>query len=239
MLGDALFFPKARDGWLKTVGIGGVLFVTSFLVVPYLVLAGYFVRVIRSGSTGGSQPPVFEEWLDLFIDGLILSTIQIIYGIVGIGIPVVIAVMTVSRPLDPMLSTGEIVLLVCAYLFAFFVSYVSLAAVARFAHEERFEAAFQMRAVFRTVCTSEFFVTWVLSFSVYLILGTISALLSPSIYLILGPVGVLLFLIVVGLLFLFYISVASYYLIGRGYRKVNTHRTNRTSLDSTTMDIDE
>jgi hypothetical protein len=224
MLGDALFFPKARDGWLKTVVIGGVLLVTSFLFVPYFVLNGYLIRVARSGSMGRSQPPEFEEWPDLFIDGLLLFAMQIIYGIVGVGIPVVIAVMTISRSLrpsqtpdpTPMLSTGEMVLLVFAYLFALFVSYVSLAALARFAHEDRFEAAFEMRAVFRTAFTSDFFIAWVLSLSLSLILGAISALLS---------------LIVVGLLGLFYTSVAVYYLIGRGYRKANDRRTYRTSPD--------
>lgn len=227
MLGDALFFPKARDGWLKTAGIGGVLFITSFLIIPYLVLAGYLVRVVRSGSTDGSQPPVFEEWLDLFIDGMLLFTIQVIYGFVGFGIPLVIIVFTTPELLQPSLtlSTGEMVLLVFAYLFACFASYVSLAAVARFAHEDRFEAAFEMRAVFRTVCTGDFFVTWVLSLSIFFV----TWVLFLPIYLILGAIGVLLFLIIVGLFISFYTSVAAYYLVGRGYRSAKTPKTHRTS----------
>lgn len=236
MLGDALFFPKARDGWLKTVGIGGVLFVTSFLVVPYFVLTGYLVRVVRSGSKDRSQPPVFEEWLDLFTEGSVLFAIQVIYMIVGVGIPLVTIVFAAPELLQPSpaVSMSATVLLVFAYLFACFASYVSLAAVARFAHEGRFGAAFQMRAVFRTVFTSEFFVTGVLFLSVYLILGSISALLSQSIYLVLGTIGVLLFLIVVGLFILFYISIVAYYLIGRGYGRVNS----RTHLRFDNRDID-
>jgi hypothetical protein len=223
MLGDALLFPKARNGWLKTVGIGGVLLITSIFIIPYLVLSGYLVRVIRSGARDRSQPPVFEEWRDLFIDGWILCGIQIIYGIVGFGIPAVVVFVSsdllqaVQSP-DPIasLSTDAMIVLVFAYLFAFFASYVTFVALARFAHEHRFEAAFEMRTVFRTAFTSEFFVAYVLSLSVGLILGAISALFS---------------LLVVGLFLFFYTFVVAYYLIGRGYRKANKHQEHTdTSL---------
>ena len=216
MLGDALFFPKARDGWLKTVGIGGVLLITSIFIIPYLVLSGYLVRVMRSGARDRSQPPVFDEWKDLFIDGWILCGIQIIYGVVGVGIPTLVVFASsdlreaILSP-DPMasLSTDAMIVLVFAYLFAFFVSYVSLVALARFAHEHRFEAAFEMRTVFRTAFTSEFFVAYVLFLSVGLVLGAISAFFS---------------LLVVGLFLFFYTYVVAYYLIGRGYRKANKRR---------------
>jgi magnesium-transporting ATPase (P-type) len=239
MLGNALTFPKDRDDWLKTVGIGAALLSVSILIIPYFVLLGYSLEVIQSGVNDESQPPVFDEWLDRFIDGLTLFGIQILYGIVGFGVPVAIIGMTLpevlqaplspDQPVTPHLSTAEGTVVLLAYLFAFLALYVSLAATARFAHEDRFEAAFEMRSIVRIAFSSEFFIGFVLFLSVCSIPGTIIGILFLVIMAILGTFNAVVFLVIFGLVPLFYVYVIAYYLIGWGYKRaINRHGQNDT-----------
>lgn len=238
MLGDALVYPKNRDSWLKTVGIGGALLATSFLILPYFVLLGYTLDVIRSGADTEPKPPVFDEWVDCFIDGLTLFGIQVLYAIVGFGIPLAIVgfgwpslLQTPRTPLTPdptsipSLSTAGIIVVLLCYLFAFLVLYVSLVATARFAHEDRFEAAFEIRSIIQTALISEFFVGFVLFLSLGFVLGVSIAL--PFLFLVgvSGPFSGMLFFIIFGAIPLFYTHVCAYYLIGWGYRRAADRQT--------------
>ena len=87
MLGEALSFPRQHDDWLKTVLVGGVLSVLgAFLVVPVIPVQGYLVRVLESGVRGEETPPVFEDWGELFVNGILLFVIQLAYAIVPVMI---------------------------------------------------------------------------------------------------------------------------------------------------------
>lgn len=83
MLGEALSYPKSGDDWLKTVLIGGVLYlVGGFIFITLLPVFGYFVRVLRSAANDGHEAPVFDEWGDLFVDGVKVLIIQFAYTLV-------------------------------------------------------------------------------------------------------------------------------------------------------------
>lgn len=228
MLGDAITFPKAREGWVKTVVTGGLLLVTSVFVLPLLVLLGYHVRVVRSGVAGDANPPEFEQWGDLLVDGLKLCTIYIVYAIAPLlALALAFAVSAVTAPApetvqtlqtpnavsEPHLSPVSVGVLLAICLVALVSGYVSFAATARFAHEDRIGAAFEIRPVVRTAFTSEFFVGFVLFQAVWIVLGV---------------VGLALLGMVVGLFLIFYTFVVAWYLIGRGYRNATTPRDGWT-----------
>ncbi|MCU4925701.1 DUF4013 domain-containing protein [Halobacteria archaeon AArc-dxtr1] len=63
VLEDAIRYP-GRNGW-GTVLIGGVLGLFSFLLIPIVLLAGYFVRVTEHAATQRPNPPRFDDWVDL------------------------------------------------------------------------------------------------------------------------------------------------------------------------------
>lgn len=216
MLGDAITFPKAREGWVKTIVTGGLLLATSVFVLPVLVLLGYLVRVVRSGAVGDAEPPMFEKWSDLLVDGLKLLSIYIVYAVAPL-LAIVLAASAVTTFDPEMVQTLQMLnsmsephfspvvwgvfLVIC--LFTIVSGYISLAATARFAHEDRIRAAFEIRTVVRTAFTGEFFVGFVLFQAVWIVLGMISLAL-------LG--------LIVGLFLAFYTYVVAWYLIGRGYR---------------------
>lgn len=222
MLGDALTYPKARDGWMKTIGIGGILLVLSILIIPAIFLSGYAVRVLRSAANDEMGPPVFDQWVEMFVDGLKLIVVQLVYAVfalivvISINIPLILILQLDPQDLGTAttLPTGEglavSALNVLIYLGIFYVAYTGMA---RFAHEDRLAGAFEIVTVVRIAFTSEFFVGWILSLFVGLVLGLISAALS---------------IIIIGIFLLFYVSIASYYLIGRGYGKAQSKVTGST-----------
>lgn len=70
MFRDALRYPRNDpEESLTTVGLGGVLTVFSSLIVPQIVLLGYFVRVLRETAAGNEVPPAFDDWWGLLVDG--------------------------------------------------------------------------------------------------------------------------------------------------------------------------
>ena len=73
----------------STVLIGVALGVLSAGAVPAILLAGYFLRVLRAGACGTSQP-VFEDWWELGKEGVMGFLIVFCY-IMIVGVPVFIA----------------------------------------------------------------------------------------------------------------------------------------------------
>lgn len=70
MFRDALrYLRNDPEESLTTVGLGAVLTAFSFLIVPQIVLLGYFVRVLRRTADGDEIPPAFDDWWGLLVDG--------------------------------------------------------------------------------------------------------------------------------------------------------------------------
>ena len=235
MLGDALSFPRNDEDWVKTVVIGTVLLVVTQvfallgLLIPLvgqmvalvvqLPLVGYTVRVLRASARGEERPPRFDDWGDLFVDGLKGVVVSIVYTIpVGVLMfaLVVGGVFAAGFSSDPTGTTPAtsgpppefgvafLVLFGVAMLLGLSVAYLVPAAMANFAAHDDLGKAFALREVVGTAFTADYFV---------------AALIAVVVGLILGFVGVLLSVLLVGLAVLFYTQVVTYYLLGRGYAK--------------------
>ncbi|MDZ7730637.1 MAG: DUF4013 domain-containing protein [Natrialbaceae archaeon] len=62
--------------------IGGGLMLFSFLILPIFIVYGYFMNVVRESTAESPQVPKFEEWGDLFVDGLKVFVIGFVYMII-------------------------------------------------------------------------------------------------------------------------------------------------------------
>lgn len=211
MLGPALAYPKSGDEWVKTVLVGGLLSaVGSFLLLPLVPLQGYFVRVLRSGAGNEREPPVFEEWGDLFVDGIKLLAIQFVY----LSLPVVVAFVglvlggfgafsefggTTAGAIIELV--GQATILVGALSLPVAV-YLLPAAMAHLAVEDEFVAAFDFTALVDVALTGDYFRAVAVALVAGAVLGAVAAALS---------------LVLVGVFLGFYVQVSLYYLLGRGY----------------------
>jgi hypothetical protein len=77
-----LTYPMESDDWIVTVAIGTVLTIFSFLIIPGFLVYGYLVRALRAGMDGASEPPEFDDWGTLFVEGLIATVILFVYQLI-------------------------------------------------------------------------------------------------------------------------------------------------------------
>jgi hypothetical protein len=218
VLGAALGFPTNGDQTVKTILVGGVLsLLGGVLLVPLLPVQGLMVRVLRAGAVETTDPPVFENWGDLFVDGLLAFVVQILYVLVPVFVLVVgsfaVGAGAVASGVgaDPgsvdagagagLGIAGGLVALV-GVLSVLVAVYLLPAALANFAHEEEFTAAFNVRTVARAAFTGEYLVAAVLALVVALTLGAVAAALT---------------VLLIGVFLSFYVQMVVFYLLGRGY----------------------
>jgi hypothetical protein len=223
MLSDALSFPRRGDDWLSTLLVGGILTLLGFLILPVFVVQGYLVRVLDRAARRERTPPSFTEWGTLFVDGLKVLVVNLVYGLPVFVLGVVVfGAAVIIVPGEPMVvdsvepggappvpqSTGSggllvfVALVALVALLGLVVSYLLPAALANFAREDRLGAAFAFRTVLAGAFTRDYAVAWLLAMIVGLVGGLVGSALS---------------VVVVGLFVLFYVQVVFYYLVGRGF----------------------
>lgn len=91
---DALEYA-AKD-W-KTLVILGVICLFSFLLLPVFLITGYNYRVINNavhGVINGRDPlPDFDDLISMFVDGIKVVIVQIIYLIIPVIVFIVFAII--------------------------------------------------------------------------------------------------------------------------------------------------
>lgn len=222
MFGDAIKFPLAGDEGVKSVIIGGVLGFFSFLLIPAIPLQGYFIRVAKTSVEGGEDAPAFDEWGDLFVDGIKVFLVTIAYFLVPTILFVIVTALTVgigsvvtSGVGEPGAAASGVSLvgsvLVFATLLVYLVFlYIYPAGIVNMARHDDIGAAFEFGTVLKVAFTADYFVAGVLAILLALVVGVVTVVLSV---LTLG----LFFLL--GAFVQFYTQVAFFYLFGRGYAK--------------------
>lgn len=222
MFGDAIRFPLSGDEGVKSVIIGGVLGFFSFLLLPIFPLQGYFLRVAKTSVEGGTDAPAFDEWDELFVDGIKVFVVTIAYFIVPTVLLAVVTFLTVGISsvvtsgveAPPAAASGLSVvggLLVLASLLVYLVFvYIYPAGIVNMARKGDVGAAFDFGTVLSVAFTADYFVAGVLAILLALVVGVLTVVLGALTF------GVFLLL---GVFVQFYVQVAFFYLFGRGYAK--------------------
>ncbi|MBE6501959.1 MAG: DUF4013 domain-containing protein [Methanobrevibacter thaueri] len=122
---DALEY-SAKD-W-KTLVKLGLICLFSFLLLPAFLVTGYNYRVINNavhGVINGRDPlPEFDEWISMFIDGVKVVIVQILYLLVPIIIFLIFAIIAVNTT---GIASSIIMLIGCIIAFVAFVVGVLMA----------------------------------------------------------------------------------------------------------------
>ena len=211
---SAIRYPAESDDVVKTVLIGGLLTLFSFLVVPLFVLAGYIVRVYDRTAAGDEVPPVFDEFPELLVTGIKAAVIGIVYGLVPLlvgGAVVLVGIVGVGVGGDGALGGLGVLGIVLGgivwFALALLVGYLLPAALANFARTRSIGSGFDVGTLKPVWTSRSYAVAWVAMFAVLLIGGVVAAVLN--VVPILGTVA--------GAFVGFYFSVAAYSVIGRSW----------------------
>ncbi len=202
MLNDAITYPKDGTDARKTILIGGVLTILSVLLVPIAFVTGYVVRVIRAVNAGDRQPPVFDEWGELFVDGLKGIAIMLAYFLVpAIAVAGFVAVGAALG------STAVAVLGALVALPLWLAAwYVGSVGFLNFAVTGRLGAAFEFGTL-RPILTSGTFATaWLIGLGILVLGGLVT-----------GMIGLIPIVGLLGAFVGFYATVAAAYCYARGF----------------------
>lgn len=174
MLENALLYPRRDGGW-RTILIGGILILFGFLIVPIIPVHGYTVRLLRSAALDVDEPPQFDDWGELFVDGLKAFAVGFVYIIV----PYVLVLISVGLTVlvgeavfgDGAAVAGLSILVgLIAMVFLLVVACTIPVALTNFAVEDRLGAAFEIKKIISAVFTRDYGIAVLLSIGVGLIL---------------------------------------------------------------------
>jgi hypothetical protein len=150
MLGDSYEYTKEAlwGRWVRWI-----LLIISVIIFP--LIGGYTVRIM----SGARPAPELEGWVDLFIDGIKLLIINIIYSIPVIILGVVLALayfVPIPSGSAPLFSpeVGALVALVLFVLFiivAIAIGLISSFGAVRFSRTNSMGEAFNIGAIVRHI----------------------------------------------------------------------------------------
>ncbi|HET7323864.1 MAG TPA: DUF4013 domain-containing protein [Halococcus sp.] len=225
MISESISYLRNSDEVVKTVLIGGLLSILSFLLIPAFIVSGYLVRVLQRTMNENDEAPVFEDWESLLVDGLKAFAITLVYGLV----PTIVGFVLVGGGIMAAFS-GDAGALIggVSILFGVLLSlllglaawYVIPAATANFAETGRLGAGFDFDAL-RPVLLSRTYATgWLMALGVIVLGGIVVSLLN-----VVPVIGAL-----AGVFVGFYAAVAAYYIIGHTWADLRPVQTRHEGM---------
>jgi hypothetical protein len=213
MLEEAINYPRNdEENWIRTLLIGSVIALLSFLFIPVFLLFGYYVRVLRGSMTGDDVPPVFDEWGELFTDGLKAFVVAFVYLLV----PGIVFAVSSGGVIVAALTGGDAGLgALLGSLLGFLVSivlflvvwYVTPAALANHARTGNIGDGFAFGEIRPALTSGKYAVPWLMALGVGIAAGIVVGILNVVPFL-----GFLLALPVN-----FYAAVVAFRLYGEGF----------------------
>lgn len=177
MIEDGFSYPLEGNEAVKNLAIGGGLtFLGGLLFLPILPVYGYNLACIRTSVQGYDQPPLFQDWETLVVDGVKTFAIVLAYNLVplalmGVFFLVVLGTGTATES-GSLVAGMSLVFLLVIGLLSLAVSYVLPAAVSNFAVEGNVGAAFDTGTI-STVITHGAYVKAFLVVAVVLVLANV------------------------------------------------------------------
>ncbi|MGM0591075.1 MAG: DUF4013 domain-containing protein [Halobacteriota archaeon] len=206
-------YPMESDDWMMTILIGGVLSIFSFLIIPAFILYGYFVRVLRAGMANNPEPPQFDDWGGMLVEGLVAFVIGLVYQI----IPIIVFWVTVGGSIMAMASgsnagvgAGFLGLIgggLISFILALVFGYVGMVGVANYAHEGNLGAGFDIGVITDVAFSGKYAIPWLYGVGFLIVAAIIVGVLN--IVPILGSI--------IGAFVMFYAGISAGKLVGMGY----------------------
>lgn len=197
ILGFALTFPSRRG--VAPPIIGGILFLLGVFLVPLVLAFGYLVHLTRGAARGASEPPNFDDWADMLIDGVVL---------VLVFIPVFVAFMMVFAVFDLIhWSFATLWTLVGVYVFP--------AIYTNYAASGDWRGAFDVDRITTLLGDSNYLIAWLIFIIVINIVGgiVVVVLMLASLLTIIG------WIIIWPVIFFYWYAIDAA-LFGRAYYEV-------------------
>lgn len=234
MITSSLEYLRDSDNVVMTVLIGGLLLLTSPLIVPSILVLGYVSRVLRQTADGDDMPPEFDDWGDLFGEGLKGFAVTLVYSLVpamvfaiavvfGVGAAILGSGGGADGALGGLLGgTVALLLALVALVVSIAGLYVTPAALASVAESGRISDGFAIGTLWTVVSKPAYATGWLTAAAVVFGGALVVGLLS--IVPVLGTIA--------GLFIQFYALVAAAAIIGWTWTDVRPVATDSSEPDT-------
>ena len=180
-VGKAFSYPFQDEHWIGKIGIGAVLSLLAFLLIPIPLLIGWAVGVTRNVMDDIEDPmPAWEDWGKLFSDGLKVLVAQLVYTLpfwilMCIAGGFAAASGSDSQGLQALGSVGFILLFCVILLLSIALFFLSPAIIIQYVRTDDFGACFRFSEVLGIARDNiadiiiTFLATWVAALAIGLI----------------------------------------------------------------------
>ncbi len=137
IISDSIKYPSSN--WGKVL-ILGVICIACILVIPIFLVYGYVFRIIKATLAGMDELPEFDEIGEMFIDGLKIFVVGIVYAIPVWIIAAIIGLITgagagtTSTALDPTMVWAILGSNIIFIIVALIVGLVEIMAIVNMAY---------------------------------------------------------------------------------------------------------
>jgi hypothetical protein len=136
IISDSLKYPTSN--WGKVL-ILGVIMIASILIVPIFLLIGYLFRIIKATLAGLDELPEFDEIGEMFVDGLKVFVVGIVYSIPVIIISTIIGAIVGSSnsatlSLNPSMIWAFVLVYIVYIIIAVIIGLIEVIAIANMAY---------------------------------------------------------------------------------------------------------
>jgi len=167
--------------------IGGLLIFFAFLLIPAFFFQGYLLRVLGSTVRGESEPPAWDDWGGLFVDGLKATVVAFVYAIVPTVVFLGLGTVLIGLGGAAGDSGGGIIAGFGLLTFLFFIPvllvvyYLVPAALANMAVEGSVGAAFDLGMITDVVLSVDYLIAVLMPIVVGVIVNIVSFVLGITI----------------------------------------------------------
>jgi len=137
IISDSIKYPSSD--WVKVL-ILGIIIIASVLIVPILLVYGYMFRIIKSTLAGLDELPEFDEIGEMFVDGLKILVVAIVYAIPVYIIAAIVGLLmgssmtATTTTLDPTMIWALLIGNIIFVIVSLIIGLVEIIAIANMAY---------------------------------------------------------------------------------------------------------
>jgi len=185
---NALKYPITN---IKSFVIGALLTLFSILFIPFLLVQGYVVKIIRETNKGSDFMPEWEDWKTLLFDGFFVFAIEVAYLLPSLLL-YTLATLTTAQSLTSAISSGTIldigitavVLILISSIIMILALIVLPVAIVNYALTKEFKSAFDIVGIVKTILMNP--LNYVLTLVIGFIVMQLFLLTAPITSILLG-----------------------------------------------------
>jgi hypothetical protein len=149
---------------MKKFAVGWLLFMVPFVsLVTSLFAYGYILNCAKTAMKKQFKLPEWKDWEDLFVQGLLISIIGLLYFLPAIVMSICFGLAALWLILTGETSLAVGIGLVASGLLGILTIYIVPCGILNYAKENHFKKAFAVCTVLKSSFTIKYFKAWIIS----------------------------------------------------------------------------